>query len=99
MVDWKPDGTFGLIIGIVSGILMPLMLCLFGWLAKEVNRQCATEGANGTLSLKDAIRFYATRFPGKSDREIAEIFETSHTTVGRYRRNNASHLEVAGVGC
>jgi hypothetical protein len=50
MVDWKPDGIFGLIV-------------------------------------KDAMCFYASRFPGKSDREIAEISETSHTTVGRYRKN------------
>jgi glycerol-3-phosphate acyltransferase PlsY len=70
MADWKPDGTFWLIIGVVSGILIPLMLCLFGWLAKEVRQQSATGGTNGTLNLEDAILFYASRFPGKSDREI-----------------------------
>lgn len=86
MVDWKPAGTFGLIIGIVSGILIPLMLCLFGWLAKEVNQQGATSGTNGTLSLKDVIRYYSARFPDKKDREIARIFGTNHTTVGRYRK-------------
>jgi len=55
-------------------------------LAKEVNQQRSTSGTNGTLTLKDVIRFYSARFPDKKDREIARIFGTNHTTVGRYRK-------------
>jgi len=49
MLDWKPAGTFGLVIAIVVGILIPLMLCLFGWLEKVIREDSSTEILNGRL--------------------------------------------------
>lgn len=38
MLDWKPPGTFGLLIAVTVGILIPMMLCLFGWLNQSINQ-------------------------------------------------------------
>jgi len=84
MTDWKPSGTFGLVIGIVSGILIPLMLCLFGWLAKASESSLSTPEHNGNL--KAVVCFHLEKYTGKSNRDIAEMVGCSHTTVRRYRK-------------
>ena len=77
MLDWKPFGIFPAVIAVLVGILIPLMLCLLGWLAKEVGKL----ETSGNTSLQEAITFYRRCFPKKSSREVAEVFGTSHTTV------------------
>ena len=49
MLDWKPAGTFGLVIATVVGMLIPLMLCLFGWLEKVIRESNSTKSTNGRL--------------------------------------------------
>ena len=54
MLGWKLVGTFGLVIAIVFGILVPIMLCLFGWLEKVIREDRSTESSNGRL--KELVR-------------------------------------------
>ena len=86
MIQHAPDGTFNFIVAVTVGFLVPGMLSLLGWLAKEVKDKHPDGDSNGKVNLKDVVLFYISRFPDKSDREIADLFGTSHTTVGRYRK-------------
>ena len=81
MLDWRPEGLFGTVIAVLVGILIPLMLCLLGWLTKAVQQEAKPE----PMPLREAIAFYTTRFPEKSNKEIADLFGTSPSTVKRAR--------------
>lgn len=84
MLDWKPPGNFGLVIAVTVGILVPLMLCLFGWLEKALTERDSTPETNGNL--KAVIQFHLKKYREKSNRELAELIGCSHTTIRRYRR-------------
>lgn len=84
MLDWKPPGSFGLIIAVTVGILVPLMLCLFGWLEKALTERDSTPETNGNL--KAVIQFHLKKYGEKSNRELAELIGCSHTTIRRYRK-------------
>ena len=71
MLDWKPPGIFGLVIAITVGILIPLMLCLFGWLEKVISESSSTDSSNGKL--KELVSFHLEKYPEMSNREIASL--------------------------
>lgn len=82
MLDWKPPGIFGLVIAITVGILIPLMLCQFGWLEKVIHDNNSTDRTNGKL--KELVSFHLDKYPEMSNREIASLIGCSYTTVRRY---------------
>ena len=75
----------GLLIAIVVGILIPLMLCLFGWLEQVIRENNSTESINGTLN--ELVKFHLDKYPEMSNREIASLIGCSHTTVRRYKQD------------
>ncbi|KAA3609704.1 MAG: hypothetical protein D8M58_21675 [Calditrichaeota bacterium] len=83
MLDWKPDGNFGLIIAITVGILIPLMLSMFGWLEKSIHENMSITPANGKL--ENLVKFHVEKYPDLSNREIANVIGCSHTTIRKYR--------------
>jgi len=83
MIDWKPAGTFALIIAITVGIIIPAMLGLFGWLEKAIRDSITSNSENG--SLKKIVMFHLNKYPDMSIREIAGLIGCSHTTVKRYK--------------
>jgi hypothetical protein len=87
MVDWKPPGTFALIIGITVGFLIPAMLGLFGWLEKEIRESVNSPSSNGQL--KEVVKFHIEKYPDMSSREIAGLIGCSHTTVRKYKKNGS----------
>lgn len=86
MLDWKPDGIFGLIIAVTVGILIPLMLCLFGWLDKAIRESGGSVDSNGYLP--HVVKFHLEKYPDMSNREISSLIGCSHTTVRKYRNGN-----------
>lgn len=84
MLDWKPGGTFALIIAVIVGILVPLMLCLFGWLVQSLEQEIPNWKQEGNHAA--IINFHLEKYPDKSNREIAEMVGCSHTTISRYRK-------------
>jgi hypothetical protein len=83
MFDWKPDGNFGLIIAITVGILIPLMLSMFGWLEKSIRENVSIKVTNGKL--ENLVKFHVEKYPDLSNREIANVIGCSHTTIRKYR--------------
>ncbi len=86
MLDWKPPGIFGLVIAITVGILIPLMLCLFGWLEKVIKENHSIDTSSGKL--KELVIFHLEKYPDMSNREIASLIGCSQPTVRRYRLEN-----------
>ncbi|KAA3618563.1 MAG: hypothetical protein D8M58_21505 [Calditrichaeota bacterium] len=86
MIDWKPPGTFALIIGITVGFLIPAMLGLFGWLEKEIRESIMSTSSNGQL--QEVVKFHIEKYPDMSSREIAGLIGCSHTTVRKYADRN-----------
>ena len=86
MLDWKPSGIFGLIIAITVGILIPLMLCLFGWLDKAIRESSVSVDNNGYLP--HVVKFHLEKYPEMSNRAISNLVGCSHTTVRKYRGNH-----------
>lgn len=84
MIQWKPPGTFALLIAVLVGILIPFMLCLFGWLEKALSESLSGDAAG--RNLKAVVEFHLWKYPEKSNRQIAGIIGCSHTTVRKYRK-------------
>jgi hypothetical protein len=95
MLDWKPDGNFGLIIAITVGILIPLMLSMFGWLEKSIRENVSTKVTNGKL--ENLVKFHVEKYPDLSNREIANVIGCSHTTIRNIGMNQMASKNRAKI--
>ncbi|MCB0284633.1 MAG: hypothetical protein KDF60_18770 [Calditrichaeota bacterium] len=87
MLDWKPDGIFGLVIAVTVGILIPVMLSMFGWLEGEIKN--SVSNGKSENALESIVKFHVEKNPELSNRALAELVGCSHTTIRKYRNGNS----------